>query len=376
MSTLLSLAQIITTLETYYPLALAQPWDKVGLVVGNADQQIQRILCCVDVTDRTVAYALAHGCDLIIAHHPLLLRGICTLTETSFAGRVITQLIQANIALYTTHTNADSAVGGVADVLADKLGIIQRQPLEPKDIRPALDQWYVYVPPADMPSVQHAIVASGGAAGGNYDHCMWQSLGAGQFRPLEQANPTVGHIGQVHTEPEVKLEFLAPHSLQKQIATAIVQAHPYEAPALGYFPCSNPFPVETGIGRIGTLVQPRTLADFTTHLRKILPTTLGGIRISGTLDSQIATVAVCPGAGDGFLDTVREKNIDVYVTADLRHHPVDEYHKGGGKAVIDAGHWATEFPWCIDVAQRLQKEYAQLNVIAFPEPTEPWTAIV
>ncbi len=244
------LSHVIAALEELYPPSWAEPWDAVGLVCGDPDQEVGRVLFAVDPVAAVVDEALEWGADLLIVHHPLLLRGVHGVAATTPKGRLVHRMIRNGLALYTAHTNADVADPGVSDALARAVGL------------------------------------------------------TGGLRPL--------------------------------------------APA-----ADDP---RRGLGRIGELPEPMTLRAFTALAASGLPSTAWGLRAAGDPDRAVRTVAVCGGAGDSLLDTARAAGVDVYLTADLRHHPASEFMafaEHGGPALIDAAHWATEWPWLADAERAL-----------------------
>jgi dinuclear metal center YbgI/SA1388 family protein len=261
-----TVTDVVAVLEERYPPAWAQEWDRVGLVLGEPAAPVRRVLCVVDCLPETVEEAVTAGAELIVAHHPLLLRGVTSVAPTTYKGRIVHRLIRAGIALYTAHTNADVANPGVSDVLAARLGLVDLRPLRPAD---------------------------GAAAGGG-----------------------------------------------------------------------------RGIGRIGQLRQPVTLADLTGLAAGALPATAWGVRAAGTPGRKITSVAVCGGSGDGFLADAA--CADAYLTADLRHHPASEYLADGGPALLDAAHWATERPWLDDLAAQLRGALGVETVVSDLD-TDPWT---
>lgn len=262
------LADLIGLLESRFPMEWAEHWDRVGLVVGRPEQDVHRILCTIDITPDVVAEALSIKADLIIAHHPLLLKGVSSVAAVNPAGRMIHDLISHGVALYVAHTNADIAVPGVSDALADALGIVGRMPLKP----------------AKFPA-----------------------LGDGR-----------------------------------------------------------------GYGRVGRLPVQMPLREFAQLAARVLPTGDLGVRIAGDPARRITLVAVCGGSGDEFLPQAREMGVDVYLTGDLKHHKASDHLLDGGPALIDAGHWATEQPWLVEVAQWLQKETGVESLVSQVR-TDPWT---
>ncbi|GAA2585295.1 Nif3-like dinuclear metal center hexameric protein [Actinomadura fulvescens] len=260
------LSEVIAVLEEFYPPAWAESWDAVGLVCGDPDQEVGRVLFAVDPVAAVVDEALEWGADLVVTHHPLLLRGVSSVAATTPKGRLIHRLITNGVALYTAHTNADVADPGVSDALARAVGLTG--PLRPM------------VPAAD--------------AGSPAD-------------PMGEAVPRAGG---------------------------------------------------RGLGRIGDLAEPITLAEFTARAADGLPATAWGVRAAGDPGRTIRTVAVCGGAGDSLLGTARAAGVDVYLTADLRHHPASEFAEHDGPALVDAAHWATEWPWLADAERRLREAVA------------------
>lgn len=205
------------------------------------------MLFAVDPVAAVIDEALEWGADLVVTHHPLLLRGVHSVAATTPKGRLLHRMITNGAALYTAHTNADRADPGVSDALARAVGL------------------------------------------------------TGELRPMAPADDDPGR----------------------------------------------------GLGRIGELAEPMTLREFTGRAAAGLPSTAWGVRAAGDPDRLVRTAAVCGGAGDALLDTARAADVDVYLTADLRHHPASEFAEHAGPALVDAAHWATEWPWLADAERRL-----------------------
>jgi dinuclear metal center YbgI/SA1388 family protein len=272
------LSDITAFFDDVYDPAWAESWDAVGLVCGVPDQPVERVMFAVDPVAAVVIEAIEWGADLIITHHPLLLRPVSSVAATTPKGRVVHRLIAAGVALYTAHTNADIADPGVSDALARAVGLTG--PLRP--LAPAAD------------------LAAGPVAG------------------------------------------------------------PSRAPGRGH-------------GRIGAVAAPMSLADFAAQAARGLPATAGGVRVAGDPDRTIRTVAVCGGAGDSLLGAARAAGVDVFLTADLRHHPASEFAEhDDGPALVDAAHWATEWPWLAD-AERLLTGALDLRTRVSTLVTDAWT---
>ncbi|NMO01197.1 Nif3-like dinuclear metal center hexameric protein [Gordonia sp. TBRC 11910] len=364
-----TVGDVVDALDRAYPPKLAESWDSVGLVCGDPADAVERVLVCIDVTDDVVRAALDAGVQMIVAHHPLLLRGVDTVAASTPKGSLIHRLIRGGCALFTAHTNADSANPGVSDALARLLGVDDLKPLQPLPTE-ALDKWVVMVPDVDAAAVTEAMFAAGAGALGDYRACSWSVGGVGQFEPQAGANPHIGTVGARETVVEQRVEMVAARHLRSAVRAALRAAHPYEEPAFDVFE-SVALPGDVGLGRVGSLPAPTTLRDFVDLVAQRLPGGGAGIRGAGQPDSTVHVVAVCGGAGDSLLGAARACGADVYVTADLRHHVVDEHLRVGGPSLIDAGHWATEFPWCAQAAEVVRAVGVRAEV--FDVPTDPFT---
>jgi dinuclear metal center YbgI/SA1388 family protein len=248
------LDSLIKEFEKLWPITNAEDWDVVGLVAGNREQQITKILLTVDVTSTVVDYAIECGANLILAHHPLLLKPINNIAEDTSKGSLLSKLARVNVALYTAHTNSDAVPTGTSAILANSIGLSNS---------------------------------------------------------------------------------IALHSFDDGVH---------------------------GIGRIGTLEEPISLGDLAAKLNSVLPATATGVRVAGSFERQVRTIALCAGAGDSYLTLALDKGADVYITSDLRHHPAQEVlelaqARNREFALIDISHWAAEYLW-------LDQAKSELEVVA------------
>ncbi|MBV7301373.1 Nif3-like dinuclear metal center hexameric protein [Corynebacterium sp. TAE3-ERU2] len=368
-----TVADIRTILDRAYPPYLAESWDKVGLICGDPAAPVRSVGFALDVTLEVAQRAVEQGVDMLIVHHPLLLRGVNSVAADTPKGQVLHTLIRGGVALFAAHTNADSARPGVNDKLAELVGIRPGRPIKPID--PAgLDKWGVQVPESHLEQVKQALFSAGAGEIGHYAKCAYSFPGTGQFEPQDGADPYDGEVGTLQRTAEWRVECVAPRRVRQAIHDALQQAHPYEEVAFDIVELAGITDPEQayGLGRIGQLPEPMRLADFVQQVANALPETAWGIRAAGDPEQLVQRVAVSSGAGDSFLDTVRGLDVDVYVTSDLRHHPVDEYLRAGGPAVIDTAHWASEFPWTAQVSELIATETG-LDTTIIDIRTDPWT---
>lgn len=363
------LADVIQVLDEAYPPRLAQTWDAVGLVCGDPDDVLESVTVAVDATPTVVDEVPESG--LLLAHHPLLLRGVHTVAASTPKGALVHRLIRSGCSLFTAHTNADSASPGVSDALAQALGLTVEAVLEPLTRAADLDKWVIYVPRENSEAVQAAVFEAGAGHIGDYSHCSWSVSGIGQFLPHDGATPALGSVGTVERVAEDRFEVVAPTRARAAVLAAMRAAHPYEEPAFDIFALVPP-PSDAGLGRIGVLERPEPLRAFVFRVRAALPQTSWGVRAAGDPDMRVSRVAVCGGAGDSLLATAAGADVQAYVTADLRHHPADEHRRASDVALIDVAHWASEFPWCEQAADLLRSHFAALPVRVCTIRTDPW----
>ncbi|AGF72998.1 Nif3-like dinuclear metal center hexameric protein [Corynebacterium halotolerans] len=368
-----TVADIRAVLETAYPPKLAESWDAVGLICGDPDEEVGKVAFALDCTQAVAERAVESGAQMLVVHHPLLLRGVTSVAADTPKGQVLHTLIRGGVALFAAHTNADSARPGVNDRLAELVGITPGRPILPKSPA-ARDRWGVHVPPADVEKLKSALFDAGAGRIGDYAECAFDIEGVGQFTPQEGADPTDGRVGENYRDVELRVQFVAPASRRRAIIDALRAHHPYEEPAFDIVEMQpdQDLTEAVGLGRVGELPEAMPLREFVQQVADRLPVTEWGVRAAGDPDKLVRKVAVSSGSGDGFLDTVRGLGVDVYVTSDLRHHPVDEYLRAGGPAVIDTAHWASEFPWTGQAAGIIARE-AGVDTEIIDLRTDPWT---
>jgi dinuclear metal center YbgI/SA1388 family protein len=366
------LNDVVDLIHTWYPPHTADSWDAVGLVWGDPEQDVRKVMLAVDVTAEVAAEAAAWGADLLVVHHPLFLKGVHGFAATTPKGRTLTTLVGAGCALLTAHTNADQAIGGVSESLATALGLSGQAPITPAAGDP-VDKLMVYVPVDAAAVVRAAMAEAGAGAIGDYDFASFSARGQGRFRPLTGSNPMIGTIGEIAEVEEISISVVLPRGRRREVVAAMKAAHPYEVPAFDVVEVADGGVGATGTGRIGT-ITPVTLEEFAAQVAAALPDTHHGVRVAGDPKRRIRRVAVCGGAGDFLLDTVLHTDADVFVTSDLRHHPTAEFVEKGGPALIDVAHWAAEWTWLPALRQRLGGSWGDDVQTRVSElVTDPWT---
>ncbi len=360
----------------YDPLR-AESWDAVGLVSGDPASPVRRVLFAVDPVQSVIDEAVAWGADLLVVHHPLLLKPVHSVAATTPKGRAVHTLVREGIALLVAHTNADVPADGVSDAMAQAFGLVDPRPLDPAPA-PPMDKLVVFVPHDAAAGLGEALAAAGAGQIGDYDRCAFSSSGIGSFRPGPGARPAVGIVGRLEHVPETRLEMVLSRGHRAAVLQALVSSHPYEEPAFDLLEMAD-LPGDSGHGRIGRLAAPSTLGTFCESVVSGLPATHSVVRVVGDHERRVQTVALCGGAGDFLLDAVRDAGADVYVTSDLRHHPASELAEHpDAPALIDVPHWAAESLWLPVVQARLHSELGARGTTVETKVsrivTDPWTS--
>lgn len=369
-----TLGEITELLDTWYPPQHADDWDAVGLVLGEPEADVRRILLAVDPVTAVADEAVLLDADLLITHHPLFLEAVHGFAATGPKGRLAHRLVTNGCALLTAHTNADSPAGGVSESLALALGLVDVRPLE-ADSRPPTDKLVAFVPTEFAAAVRTALAEAGAGQIGDYDQASFSTPGEGRFRPLAGATPAIGEVGTAATVAEERIEVVLPRGLRSQVVTAMLAAHPYEEPAFDVVELAALEESDRGSGRIGRLPEATTLRAFADHVAAVLPSTAHGVRVAGDPERRVELVGLCGGAGDFLLDRARAEGVDAYLTSDLRHHPASELREQtDAPALLDVAHWAAESTWLPVLRRRLVAALGDtVAVTVSTTNTDPWT---
>jgi dinuclear metal center YbgI/SA1388 family protein len=329
------LKEILDQLENFAPFSLQEDYDNSGIQVGDPSREIKKGLICLDITESIIDEAIAKGCDLVVSHHPLIFGGIKNLSGKNYVERVLIKAIKHDIAILSVHTNLDSIKNGVNGKLAEKLGLKNLSILQPG--KGLLRKLVTFCPADHAGKVREAIFLSGGGQIGEYDCCSFNIDGRGTFRGGENTNPFVGNKGEIHTEPETRIETILPDYLVSKVVKAMISAHPYEEVAYDIYPLENRFE-RTGMGMVGELEEPVSEIVFLELVKDLLRVPV--IRHSELNNKFIKRVALCGGSGSFLKEKAVAAGADVFVTADVKYH--DFFQSGSQMLLIDAGHYETE----------------------------------
>ena len=351
-------------MEQLAPLAYQESYDNAGLIVGDANTEITGVLVTLDATEAVIDEAIAKGCNVVVAHHPIVFKGLKRLNGRNYVERSVIKAIKNDVALYAAHTNLDNVVGGVNFTIAGKLGLQNVRILAPKT--QILTKLVTFVPVADTQRVLDALHAAGAGQVGNYSNCSFQVEGTGAYRAGADANPVLGKIGEYHREAEHRIEVIIPTHQQEQLLSALRQAHPYEKVAYYLTPVANANQ-DVGSGAVGNLPEPLSGPAWLSYLKEKMNLTL--IRHTPLPNGIISRVAVCGGVGSFLLPDAIRSGADAFVTADYKYH---EFFDADGRITIcDIGHYESEVYTKDLIQQHLAEKFATFAVILAETDTNP-----
>ncbi|NSL88441.1 Nif3-like dinuclear metal center hexameric protein [Chitinophaga sp. Mgbs1] len=331
----MKIKEIIQALEAYAPLQYQEGYDNAGLIFGDAGREVTNVLLTLDATEEVIDEAIARGCNLVVAHHPIVFGGLKKITGKTYVERVAIKAIRHDIAVYAAHTNLDNVRNGVCAEMASRLGLTDCRVLQPKT--GLLKKLYTFVPEADAEKVRAALFAAGAGDIGRYSECSFNAAGQGTFRGGADTHPYVGKPGERHFEAEIKLEVIFPVYLESGILQALRNSHPYEEVAFDVVMLDNAYQ-EVGSGLIGLLPEMMDEMDFLRFVKEQFRA--GCVRYTPLRGRQVKKVALCGGSGSFLLKRAISAGADAYISADFKYH---EFFDADNQIVIaDIGHFESE----------------------------------
>lgn len=360
----MKIKDIAAALEQWAPRSLQEDYDNCGLQVGDPEREVTSALVCLDCTEAVVEEAVKHGCGLIISHHPVIFKGLKSLTGRGYVERTILLAIKHGIAILSIHTNLDSVLDGVNGEIAARLGLKPLQVLDPKPGQ--LRKLVVFVPLAHAETLRNALFAAGAGHVGAYDECSFNSEGTGTFRSGEGTNPFVGQRGQRHQEAEVRVEMIYRVPVERVLLDAMRAAHPYEEVAYDLVPLANA-DRGTGSGLLGVWDQAIPEGELLARLKAVFG--LKSVRHTRLLGKPVRRVALCGGSGAFLLDKAKALKADAFITGDLKYH---QYFDADGDLLLaDIGHFGSEQFTMHLVQRRLGEVFSTFAVRLTEIVTDP-----
>lgn len=361
----MTVKDITAAIEAIAPPAYQESYDNCGIQVGNPADEVTGVLITLDVTEAIVEEAIARGCNMIVAHHPLIFSGLKKIMGRNYVERVVRMAIKSDITVYAAHTNLDNVYHGVNAKIAEKLGLINTRILSPKS--DLLTKLHTYVPLNAADKVRDALFAAGAGHISGYAECSFNIHGTGTFKPGENTDPTIGEAGGPRENvEELKIEVLLTRHDEGRVLAALRASHPYEEVAYELVPLSNGA-TQVGAGMIGNLPQQVKPAEMLLHIKNSMKTEC--IRHTALGNKDIKTVAICGGSGSFLLKDAIAAGADIFITADYKYH---QFFDAEGKIIIaDIGHYESEQFTSEIFADILRKKYPNFAVLLSNLSTNP-----
>jgi dinuclear metal center YbgI/SA1388 family protein len=360
----MKISEFISYLESIAPPALQEDYDNAGLLTGDASRECTGVLTTLDATEEVILEAKEKNCNLVVAHHPIIFRGLRKITGSNYVQKAVISSIKNDIAVYAIHTNLDNVLEGVSGKMADMLGLQNVRILSHK--QHMLKKLFTFVPIESAEEVRKAIFNAGGGNIGKYSQCSFNMDGTGTFMAKEGADPYIGEIGKPTSTKEMKIEVIFPAYLEGSVVQAMLDAHPYEEVAYDVVALSNLYQY-AGAGVIAELPEPEDEKAFLSRVKEVFK--LQVIRHTPLTGRPVKRVAICGGAGSFLITSALGAKADVYITADVKYH---EFFDANGRMVVaDIGHFESE-QFTIDLLHDiLRQKFPTFAVLKSGTKTNP-----
>jgi len=357
--------EIVQYLHSFAPLYLQESYDNVGLLIGDENQKVTGILTTLDITEKVIDEAISKNVNVIVAHHPIIFKGLKKINGNSLVEKCVIKAIKNDINLIACHTNLDHVQNGVNFKLSSIIGLKNLQILAPR--KEELFSLSTYVPIDSASKVLDALFNAGAGKIGNYDDCSFTSDGVGSFKPLENANPTLGEKNVFEKVNEQKIEVLVAKEFVNKVLFELKKNHPYEEVAYFLTKLENENQT-TGAGMVGELVEEMDEKEFLLYLKSILP--IDYIKYTPFLNKKIKKVAVCGGSGAFLTSKAIAAGCQVFISADFKYH---DYFEAEDKILIaDIGHYETEICTKELFYEILSKKFSNIAVLISDTVTKPY----
>ena len=362
----MNIQEIIRHLNLWAPETTAEDYDNVGLLCGNPEMQVSRVLVSLDATEAVVEEAVRKNCQLLISHHPILFKGLKKFSRKNYASRALEKAIKNDVALYAFHTNLDNDALGVNFILSEKIGLQADSLKVLRPFRERLIKLSYFVPVENHEAVLKAVHEAGGGRIGKYYDCSFSVEGRGRFTPGEGANPSTGQIGIPEEVREYKVDVIVPDYLFSFVLNRLREAHPYEELAYFASPVLNEWG-DKGAGMMGTLPEAVDFSAFVSIVKKSL--CLKMLKHTSPVKEKVQTVALCGGSGIFLLPDALAAGADVFLTADVKYH---EFFDADGRIVLmDAGHFETEQFTSEGIVRNLSAQFPNIAILLSETKTNP-----
>ena len=355
---------VINYLEDLAPLAYAEDFDNVGLLVGNKNNKLKGVLVTLDTLESVVDEAIEKKCNLIVSFHPIIFKGLKKLNGSNYVERVVLKAIKHDIAVYAIHTALDNALQGVNNIICDTLGLGNKKILLPQ--QGTIKKLTTYVPKKDANNLRRDLFNSGAGRIGNYADCSFNMEGVGTFKGNETSNPKIGERGEYHQEQETQISVTFQKHLERKILNTLFESHPYEEVAFEVITLDN-YDQHIGMGMVGELESEIKTEDFLHFVKQKM--NVSCIKHSIITKNTVKRIAVLGGSGSFAIAAAKSANADIFITADLKYH--DFFSAENQVILADIGHYESEQFTKTFLAEYLSKKITNFAVVLSTINTNP-----
>lgn len=331
----MKIREIIHYFEELAPTILQESYDNSGLIIGDFENEISKMLICIDITEEVLNEAIQNNCGLIVSHHPIIFKGIKKINNDNYVERIIRKAIKNEINIFALHTNLDNLLNGVNGKIAEKLGLRKVKILQTH--KKLFRKLVTFCPIDHANKVREALFKAGAGKVGNYDSCSFNIEGKGTFKANANANPYVGEKNKMHTEKEERIEIIYPSYIENSVINGLYAAHPYEEIAYDIYSLENNMP-NVGFGIIGELKNAISETKFLLNIKNIFNAKY--MRHTKLLNQRVKRIAICGGSGSFLINEAKKAKADVLISADIKYH--DFFEADGEILLIDIGHYESE----------------------------------
>ncbi|WP_299387198.1 Nif3-like dinuclear metal center hexameric protein [uncultured Lacinutrix sp.] len=355
---------VINHLEDFAPLAYAEDFDNVGLLVGDKNTKLTGVLVTLDTLEAVVDEAIKNNCNLIVSFHPIIFKGLKKLTGKTYVERTVQKAIKNDIAIYAIHTALDNHINGVNDMISEQLGLSNRKILIPQ--AQTIKKLTTYVPKDEAENLRQALFNSGAGTIGNYSNCSFNIEGVETYKGNENSNPTKGNKENIHFEKETQINVTFAKHLEAKILDTLFKNHSYEEVAYEITTLENKNQ-NIGMGMVGDLAKPMSETEFFDFLKTKMNTK--NIRHSSFLNKPVQRIAVLGGSGSFAIQAAKSAKADVYVTSDLKYH--DFFSAESNIILADIGHYESEQYTKNGLVAHLTKKISNFAIVLSTTNTNP-----
>ncbi len=360
----MKVGELISKIDNFAPFFLQESYDNSGLQFGDLEEEVKKVVLSLELTEVSVNFAIKNNANVVLSHHPILFFSVKNIVKQDMP--TLYKAIKNGINVVAAHTNFDIAENGLNDFVGNMLEIEKEGPIQYSHEK--IYKFAVYVPKQHADEVRKAVFEAGAGKIGKYGDTSFNVSGIGTFKPMEGTHPFIGAVGETSTVDEIKIETVVPERFLNRVIFAMKQSHPYEEPAYDIFELKS-VSSNSGIGMVGKLGKKFSLPEFAQFVKSRLNARY--VRFIGDKNVGIERVAFCSGSGFSLINSVRSKNVDLFISGDITYHNAIRA-KEIGVNILDVEHFDTEKFFVPAMKKSLLTVGANVELIEFNDEKSPF----